>query len=240
MGIENRYSIKQSSRKSPRKENYFDWEIWLDDGEHLINKIKFVEYILHSSFPNRIRKRTNVADNFRLQTSGWGEFMILIHIVEKDGQTFEMSHWLNLGNNISKDDYNDELKKSSRITPPNAEGGQSIKKMFLSYDNANARMAAYIESLLNNLGIEVTSSSNVEKGKSIKDSIEKAITDSDAVLMIKGSRPSYWQGQEIDITDQKGKKQIVMDESEIDRNEITYGLFDNNLKMIAQKLNIKL
>ena len=56
----------------------------------------FVEWQLHPTFPNPIRRVTNRSTNFRLDTGGWGVFMIRASAQRKDGTAEKLQHYLHL------------------------------------------------------------------------------------------------------------------------------------------------
>ena len=91
------YITAQSSTKGKDKKDYYKWAIWIENGESDIADIKSVVYHLHSTFKNRIREFTDPSTNFKIESSGWGEFRIDITITKKSGETLQLVHWLALG-----------------------------------------------------------------------------------------------------------------------------------------------
>ena len=61
---------------TPHDEGWWDWAIWLEGPADELEEVEFVEYILHPTFPNPVRKVSNRATKFRMATRGWGEFNI--------------------------------------------------------------------------------------------------------------------------------------------------------------------
>ncbi len=92
--------IVQSNQKR-QNEDRWDWEVHLEgdnaklgtslaerakakkDNEEL-DGIEYVEYTLHETFPNPVRRSYNRNDGFQLKTSGWGIFTVYIRIHYKD------------------------------------------------------------------------------------------------------------------------------------------------------------
>ena len=70
--------------KRRRNEDWWDWEIFLEGDEIELNEIEYVEYTLHETFPNPIRRIYDRSNGFKLETSGWGIFTIYIRIHFKD------------------------------------------------------------------------------------------------------------------------------------------------------------
>jgi transcription initiation factor IIF auxiliary subunit len=74
----------------------YDWTVFLEGSESTLNTIECVEYTLHPSFPNPVRKVCNRGNRFSLSSNGWGEFNISVRILFKDGRVTLLSHMLNL------------------------------------------------------------------------------------------------------------------------------------------------
>ena len=73
------------TRAEQVKENWYQWQIELAESSSELNQIREVEYILHPTFPDRIRHRTDPTTNFRLESSGWGSFDITVNVYFKNG-----------------------------------------------------------------------------------------------------------------------------------------------------------
>lgn len=68
------------------------WSVWLDGTSEELNSVDHVIYILHSSFHNPVRRVSDRASNFRLNTSGWGTFTLHANIVDHAGHETTLSH----------------------------------------------------------------------------------------------------------------------------------------------------
>ena len=80
------------------RENYWEWSVELDGEPEELDKVLFVEYTLHETFPNPIRRISTRENNFKLKTAGWGEFMIYAKVLFKDKTNSRLNHWLKLLN----------------------------------------------------------------------------------------------------------------------------------------------
>ncbi len=190
----NQYTIAQtSSRRASSKKNYFDWEIWLEDGDKPISEIDSVEYLLHSTFINRLRSFDDPSTKFKLKSSGWGEFMIQVLVYEKSGEVVHLNHWLKLGDNYS----NIEQIPEEQEAP---------KKIFLSYSSSDAKFAKAVESTLIELGIDVKTSSDIPTEMSISEYIGDSIASSDAVVAIESDYKDRWQERELEIAKNADKQ----------------------------------
>lgn len=75
----------------------WDWQVFLeDDLSGDIDKVSFVEYILHPTFPNPKRIRKSKEHNFLLSTNGWGTFMIRAFANTNSGEKIKLEHYLHL------------------------------------------------------------------------------------------------------------------------------------------------
>ncbi|TMU57472.1 pYEATS domain-containing protein [Flagellimonas algicola] len=230
------FKIGQSSDKNPKIKDYYKWAIWIEPGTNELSEIESVEYLLHPTFKQRIHIITDPGTNFRLESHGWGEFLIEIMIVKKNEEKIELTHWLTLGENyttVQEEDENADL-----------EG----KKVYISYSKIDSKMAKALESLLTDLGMLVTTGSNYQAGVPIEDYIENAISLADLVININSDRPTAWHQSELKFAQEKSKEVIsvgnILNTEEIKssistRNfsEHTYG---TKLKTVGKNLkNLK-
>jgi transcription initiation factor IIF auxiliary subunit len=72
-------------------EDYWDWDIRFEGDKADLDQIKYVEYILHETFADPIRKIKDRSSGFKLETSGWGTFRVYFTIMLKDGSGKEDS-----------------------------------------------------------------------------------------------------------------------------------------------------
>jgi transcription initiation factor IIF auxiliary subunit len=89
MNIDN-FSIEQHARYEG--DNWWKWSVWIEGTDEALDRIEYVEWRLHPTFPNPIRKITDRSSRFRLDTSGWGTFRIIARIVLKDGTENRLLH----------------------------------------------------------------------------------------------------------------------------------------------------
>lgn len=68
------------TRAEKVEKDWYKWQIELAGPMSALSEIGVVEYILHPTFPNRIRKTKNAEDHFRLESAGWGEFDITVNV----------------------------------------------------------------------------------------------------------------------------------------------------------------
>ncbi len=78
-------------------DNQWRWTIFIKGLKKDLDGIKCVEYTLHPTFPNPVRKVCEWGDPvrpFALTATGWGTFPVGIKIVMKDGRNLELKHQL--------------------------------------------------------------------------------------------------------------------------------------------------
>lgn len=84
--------IAQESRAEPGQD-WWHWSVWIEASESELDDITFVDWHLHPTFPDPVRRRTNRDEQFRLDASGWGEFEVRAE-VDRGGAKTLLSHQL--------------------------------------------------------------------------------------------------------------------------------------------------
>lgn len=87
-------TIQQSEKYEG--DDWWKWAVWIEAKEETLDLIEYVEWKLHPTFPNPIRKSQDRANKFRLQTGGWGVFQITARVQMKDGKQIKLKHYLEL------------------------------------------------------------------------------------------------------------------------------------------------
>lgn len=78
-------------------DDWWEWEAFLDDGgSGDLERVSSVEYILHETFPDPIRKVKDRSGGFRLESGGWGEFGLKAFATLKDGTKKRLTHEIKL------------------------------------------------------------------------------------------------------------------------------------------------
>lgn len=71
----------------------WDWTIFVDADPNTLEQIECVEYILHPTFPDPVRKVCNQAKTkFAYSTNGWGTFTVKVHIRYNDSRVETLEH----------------------------------------------------------------------------------------------------------------------------------------------------
>jgi transcription initiation factor IIF auxiliary subunit len=77
-------------------DDWWAWAVWVEGEDKVLDQIKFVEWTLHPTFPDPIRKIYERSKKFRLETGGWGTFPIIARVQFKDGTETKLQHDLQL------------------------------------------------------------------------------------------------------------------------------------------------
>ncbi|MCW3111575.1 MAG: hypothetical protein JWQ09_6081 [Segetibacter sp.] len=93
-------AIEQTSEKI--SDSRWNWEIHLKGEPDDLEKIEFVEYTLHPTFLNPVRKIFDKTSGFKLKTSGWGTFPVYVRIKLKDEKELKESFNLSFDKEIMK------------------------------------------------------------------------------------------------------------------------------------------
>lgn len=93
-------ALRLRNRWHYKGKDWWDWEVFLDDsGSGELSNVDYVEYVLHPTFPNPVRKISSPTGGFVLKASGWGIFMLKAFLHTKDGRKMKLMHELELYRN---------------------------------------------------------------------------------------------------------------------------------------------
>jgi transcription initiation factor IIF auxiliary subunit len=76
--------------------DWYEWRVFMAEPRERLDLVDHVEYRLHETFPDPIRLVSNRDSGFALDSSGWGEFLIVITISMKDGTEHYVQYQLDL------------------------------------------------------------------------------------------------------------------------------------------------
>ena len=232
------YSVGQNSQKDKSKKDYYKWAVWIDANESDLSDIDHVEYLLHPTFPNRLRQSDDPSSNFKIESKGWGEFRIDISITKISGEVIKLGHWLSLS-----DDNTQVVRRGG----PEEEETEP-KKVYISYSKIDTGTAQLVESMLTDLGMKEASGSDIQPGVPISEYIEKSIDNADAIITINPGMENDWQKLEIKIAEDFSKTIIPLDvsgDSEESKSLFSSRMYSDeeygeNLKALGDKIkNIK-
>src|SRR4051812_5992348 len=78
------------------KRTRYRWRVFVDEPADVLDKIRSVEYQLHSTFANPVRVSDDRAAKFAIQSAGWGEFDIKTITRFQSGVEERSTYHLNL------------------------------------------------------------------------------------------------------------------------------------------------
>ena len=152
-------NVQVQQDSSMRRTGWWDWSVWLTGSETDLDQIEFVEYVLHPTFSEPMQRRTERSSGFRLNASGWGEFLIHIHLHTRDGEVIELEHWLRLSEAARSRGAEpawrgmETLEVAKGIETP--EPGVSHPRLYLSYAVADAPVGEDLRDALSAQGFDV-------------------------------------------------------------------------------------
>lgn len=99
-------------RFSPNGRDHYHLGVWIDGEERDLDQISFVEYRLHSTFTNPLRRSASRRNNFSITFWTWGMFQIEVTLHLHNGQTQRLSH--NLAYQLPADEGNNYVDVSQK------------------------------------------------------------------------------------------------------------------------------
>lgn len=190
--------LRQSSEYMGQ--NWWKWSLWIDAAPSVLNDIEYVNYKLHSTFPDPVQQRTNAQEKFLLESSGWGEFTINAEIKPKNGKAFTKRHWLTL-----------EYPQPTQSLRPGSTTATRKKHdyptVFLSAGISDLRMGNALARALREQGIIVFKSDELSADVPWDFAITEMTKNADLMVVLLSGRPTGWTMREI-YAARNQKKQI--------------------------------
>ena len=81
----------------------YNWTIYVTGPDTTLNKVDYVQYTLHPSFPQPVQiiKTRGGRCAFPFSSNSWSEFEVKVKVVFKDGRTLDLKYKLNLLKNTN-------------------------------------------------------------------------------------------------------------------------------------------
>jgi len=97
----------------------WEWTIFVEADQDTLRQIQCVEYILHPTFPDPVRKVCNQPNTkFAYSTNGWGIFTVKVKISYKNGRVDALEHPLVFEQQAPTAPLNVTVKNRSRQIEP--------------------------------------------------------------------------------------------------------------------------
>ena len=180
---------------------YWRWWAWIEGDDAELDRVKEVVWILHPSFK---RTRIPVQDRpnrFRLNTAGWGTFLLRAEVVLVDGEKKLLSHNLRL----------EFAEPAAAVAPAHAVPPSRPLSLFLSYSTQDSRIAAKLRENFKQVGFDVLDQTRIGAGEPWSEALRRMIWQSDAVVGFVGEDEiSPWVSAEIEAAAAAGKPAFVL------------------------------
>jgi transcription initiation factor IIF auxiliary subunit len=177
--------IKMNNSAKYKGKDRWEWSVWIDGPAERLDEIAYVEYILHPTFTQPIRRVEDRGSQFRLNGRGWGEFMIHANVATHTGEIQRLDHWL-------------------KLTDENRSAGMRVADVekptvFLSYSRVDSRIAEELRRFLEEQkGYEVLTDNQLNPDEPVARAVKSLISRTDAlVALIPDEISSQWVLEEI-------------------------------------------
>jgi transcription initiation factor IIF auxiliary subunit len=179
-------------------DNWWKWSVWVEGEKEILNRIEYVEYALHNSFPQPVRRVEDRSSKFRLDSEGWGEFMIRAQVIHKDGSKKSLKRWLELKSSAEGDKQDDETSEAAGGGGVSGEG--LSRSIFFSCNIADAPFANALSKALGAHGARVLMMGNETSGLPWEVSINQLLNQADVAVFIISESMSTWMKRELAAT----------------------------------------
>lgn len=170
-------------------EDEWCWSLWLVGLDENLDAVAFVDWELHPTFPNPIRRTHDRESGFRLEGRAWGEFMVHVRVHRGDGQVEELEHWLRLGT--------DAPMKPEGPTPEATFKRGNRPTVFMTAGLADSERVVRVKDALERKGYEVFSPEDLMSGSKLQSQIETMVEGADLGIALIGGPVSPWVQQEV-------------------------------------------
>jgi hypothetical protein len=196
-------SIRISQESSYKGNDRWNWSVWLEGPADELDRIESVDYMLHPTFRDPLRHITDRQSKFRLNSAGWGEFMIYLNIKHTDGRVAKRKHWLQLEYpaRSSKGGHvlGSEPKPGSGHLSKPESGKPEPQFVYLSSGVADTRFARVLERALKTQGIEILRfEDDIAPGLPWDVSLNSALDRAKSAIFVISDRPNAWMTREIE------------------------------------------
>ncbi|MBS0151396.1 MAG: TIR domain-containing protein [Nitrospira sp.] len=186
-----------------KSKDWWEWSVWLDGESSELDKIDHVVYTLHPTFPNPVVRVSDRKTGFRLNSSGWGEFIVYLQINHKDGAITKREHYLELKDS---DGASSRARKKPGVKSPPSEPPRHT--VFVSGGIRDRDAVRAVGEVLMEQNIQVTGSQDVKPGQEWQKTSNK-IARADAAVFVISGRPNLCQNEEIKAAVQGGVRHIM-------------------------------
>lgn len=90
-------AVRAANVAEELRPGWWRWTVFVEGSETALDRIRCVEYRLHPTFPDPVRRvcrRGTGSRAFALSSAGWGTFEVGLRLLLRDGTTEELRHHL--------------------------------------------------------------------------------------------------------------------------------------------------
>lgn len=182
-------SMRLQTRASAAKDQtgWWKWSVWVEAEPTTLKKIMQVTYTLHPTFPDPVRVVQGAARKFRLDSGGWGEFMIHAVVEMRGGAKKKLSHWLRLSDEAPAKTPRPR-KGSRRVAgpPSGLDEVEGAPRVLVLHALREALVADGIARHLEKASIRVDTSRDLNPKLPFKISLERALSGAAAAVVVIG------------------------------------------------------
>jgi hypothetical protein len=222
-------SIHQSHRYMGS--DHWQWQAWLEGPAEELAAVRQVDWLLHPSFTPSVVSSSDAGNGFRLESGGWGTFMLQARLNLHDGSQQLLKSMLELYYPEADDSEaaaekpaaqartrRAVLRSKAQETGRDAAGGKAKsaasgapRRVFLSYGAEDRRPAGSLRRTLEALGVQVLDNTQLMAGEDWATSLRGAQAGADAtVAFVSADIPSPFVAQEVQASIQAGKPTLVV------------------------------
>lgn len=214
--------------------DYWRWSAWLEGPSAELKAVRVVDWLLHPSFDPAVLRRSDAADGFRIDSSGWGTFVLKARVTRRDDSRITLRHALTLYYPDDAADAAPPSKPPARPAAPRsargpveqprheavralagaaepAAAGLSPRRVFLSFGAEDRHEAARLRQTLQTLGVDVVDPSSIQPGAPLDMALRQLQDSADATLaLVSSDTPSPWVAREVNASQATGKPTLVL------------------------------
>jgi len=185
------YTIAQKAEYAPRstssRVDWWKWGVWIEASDAELDLVKAATWLLHPSFPQPERTVSDRTTKFRLDSAGWGTFMISCELQIEGGEdSVILEHQLEL-----------EYPEGESRTP--ARKGVDGAVVYLSFPSETSNLVHKIQKKLESEGVRVLNINNAQLGIPLAEASRQMICAAHAVVAIQdGQRPSEFVRKDVE------------------------------------------
>lgn len=201
--------------------DYWHWSVWIEAEPDEMAAVKELVWVLHPTFPQQRVTAKDRATNFRLDSAGWGTFLLKAELNFHTGDKKILKHSLRLE---YPDSSSNELLNSKALDTRVQKGIEKINPqvqktittprkpaVFLSYSTQDSRSAAKVRERLKAAGVEVLDQTRLVPGEIWDEAIQRMLREADAVVgIVSDDQVSPWVATELSVATKTEKPTFAL------------------------------